>query len=231
MQTAYIDWPMVAKVHDHLMSAGDAPELFCEPVDMEIVPDYAVIIACPMDFGTIRSKLRSRTYKCLDNYIADVQLVFDNAYLYNNLRIPDIAQSANDLEWVFNCALERIGVIYEATHNRIISKPEPSNINEDGFDDFCHECSVGGNIICCSGDGCSRCAHAFCANLEQFPPEDEDWFCNHCNGNSHGVLLAACLSIVLPIRDIYHLMALPQVSSPTQSWPRIWQRNARALVR
>jgi hypothetical protein len=59
--------------------------IFHEPVDFVKlnIPDYLDIIRQPMDFGTIKSKLSSNQYLRLQDFLHDVQLVFDNCILYN----------------------------------------------------------------------------------------------------------------------------------------------------
>ena len=45
--------------------------------------DYYDIIKNPMDLSSIRSKLHSGSYKDPWEYVDDVRLMFDNAWLYN----------------------------------------------------------------------------------------------------------------------------------------------------
>lgn len=47
------------------------------------LPDYPEIIKKPMDLGTIRSRLSSGHYATLSGFADDVQLVWDNAKLFN----------------------------------------------------------------------------------------------------------------------------------------------------
>lgn len=51
------------------------------------VPNYYRMIANPMDFSTIRGKLTKSNfhhYQCLDDFIADVRLVFANCQKFNH---------------------------------------------------------------------------------------------------------------------------------------------------
>lgn len=57
---------------------------FNTPVDLEELPDYTEVVAQPMDFGTVMTKLRRRRYRTAQDLLQDVRLVFDNAYLYNS---------------------------------------------------------------------------------------------------------------------------------------------------
>lgn len=72
---------------------------FLEPVDpiQFNIPDYFDIIKSPMDFGTIERKLKADQYPNVAAFKSDVQLVFDNCYLYNNAGDP-VTQDAKKLE-------------------------------------------------------------------------------------------------------------------------------------
>ena len=54
-----------------------------DPKALEI-PDYFTIVKRPMDFGTIKTKLKESRYASLEAFCEDMTLVFDNCKLYNN---------------------------------------------------------------------------------------------------------------------------------------------------
>lgn len=54
------------------------------PVTLEEVPDYFEIISKPMDFGTIRDRLKAGDYKDVKEVVEDMSLVFENCDTYNN---------------------------------------------------------------------------------------------------------------------------------------------------
>ena len=58
---------------------------FRSPVDPQAlgIPDYFEIVKRPMDLGTIRNNLMSGKYSDPWQYVDDVWLMFDNAWLYN----------------------------------------------------------------------------------------------------------------------------------------------------
>lgn len=58
---------------------------FRYPVDPQVlgIPDYFEIIKKPMDLGTIRNNLMNGKYNDPWEYVDDVWLMFDNAWLYN----------------------------------------------------------------------------------------------------------------------------------------------------
>lgn len=66
------------------LCAKDPQEIFSEPVDIDEVPDYTDVVKQPMDFSTMRSKLRSGEYKTLDNMEYDFNLMVKNCLAYNN---------------------------------------------------------------------------------------------------------------------------------------------------
>lgn len=58
---------------------------FLQPVDYVAlkIPDYPLVITHPMDFGTIKTNLDKGNYESVDEFIENVNLVFDNACTYN----------------------------------------------------------------------------------------------------------------------------------------------------
>ena len=50
-------------------------KFFAKPVDRRNAPGYYEVIAQPMDFSTIRKKLRSEAYTKPSEYVRDVQQV------------------------------------------------------------------------------------------------------------------------------------------------------------
>lgn len=73
----------MARLLDQIM-AKDVQEIFTEPVDVDEVPDYASVIAHPMDLSKMRSKLRTGMYATLDDLENDFNLMIQNCLLYNN---------------------------------------------------------------------------------------------------------------------------------------------------
>ena len=58
---------------------------FREPVNPELlgIPDYFEVVKDPMDLSTIKKKLDDGEYKDPWEFIDDVWLMFDNAWVYN----------------------------------------------------------------------------------------------------------------------------------------------------
>lgn len=57
--------------------------VFNVPVDLEKYPTYLEVVQKPMDFGTIKKNIDSNVYTSVDDFIADVHLVLDNARTFN----------------------------------------------------------------------------------------------------------------------------------------------------
>jgi hypothetical protein len=72
---------------------------FLDPVDpiQFNIPDYFEIVKSPMDFGTIDKKLSTDEYNTVEEFKSDVQLIFDNCYLYNHAGDP-VCLDAKKLE-------------------------------------------------------------------------------------------------------------------------------------
>jgi len=67
-----------------LMKSREGP-IFNAPVDPVAlqIPDYPTVVKCPMDLGTVKVRLGDGTYEDPAEFIADVRLVFRNAFVYN----------------------------------------------------------------------------------------------------------------------------------------------------
>ncbi|XWS27822.1 hypothetical protein CRYUN_Cryun25bG0012900 [Craigia yunnanensis] len=61
----------------------DTYGVYAEPVDPEELPDYHDVIEHPMDFSTVRKKLRNESYSTLEQFESDVFLICSNAMQYN----------------------------------------------------------------------------------------------------------------------------------------------------
>ncbi|CEP16414.1 hypothetical protein [Parasitella parasitica] len=111
---------------------------FLEPVDPIVfnIPDYFDIIKSPMDLGTIDEKVKKDQYPTLAAFKADVQLVFDNCFLYNNAGDP-VTQDAKKLEEHYKklCKKEP-SLVQQATaapKKITISAPKSTAYNDNTF--------------------------------------------------------------------------------------------------
>ena len=75
------------------LSRNSNAYIFLEPVNVEIlnIPDYFTIVKKPMDFGTIKSKLKEQRYANITEFMEDLELVFYNCKLYNG-EISNVGQ-------------------------------------------------------------------------------------------------------------------------------------------
>ena len=78
-------WEKQAKKVMNLIWKHKEAHLFHKPVNpLELgIEDYFDKIKHPMDFSTIKKKLNNSTYRNCQEFVNDMQLVFDNCYLYN----------------------------------------------------------------------------------------------------------------------------------------------------
>ncbi|KAI8356136.1 PHD-zinc-finger like domain-containing protein [Choanephora cucurbitarum] len=63
----------------------DRKRLFYHPVQAKDEPQYHTIIKKPMCFSIIEQKLNLHKYQCLSDFLADLQLIWENAMRYNPL--------------------------------------------------------------------------------------------------------------------------------------------------
>lgn len=61
----------------------DTANVFALPVNVKDAPDYDKIVTNPMDFSTMEKKITSYSYKSMDAFEADMNLIISNCMLYN----------------------------------------------------------------------------------------------------------------------------------------------------
>lgn len=84
-----------APIYDHwekcanrlMTSLAKQPKawIFSEPVDPTKlgIHDYFDIIKHPMDFSTIKQKLKDHQYNSMTEFCSDIELTFNNCIIYN----------------------------------------------------------------------------------------------------------------------------------------------------
>lgn len=65
------------------MERKDVYALFVPKVDTSLVTDYLTVIKRPMSFDQMRQLIKDKQYATVDEFRADVDLLCDNAMLYN----------------------------------------------------------------------------------------------------------------------------------------------------
>ncbi|KAM3923213.1 nucleosome-remodeling factor subunit BPTF [Leptodactylus fuscus] len=93
---------------------------FLEAVDPEDAPDYYVVIKEPMDLATMEERIRSRYYKKLTEFVADMTKIFDNCRYYNPSE-STFCQSAEVLESFFVQKLKAFKA--SRSHNNKLQSP------------------------------------------------------------------------------------------------------------
>ena len=101
-QAAVPDWHEAArKVLYRMINFISDATWFVDPVSAEDVPDYHQIIQNPMDLSTVLEKVKSGEYASPAEVEADVELIWQNAALYNGLEHP-VAKAAAKARETFN---------------------------------------------------------------------------------------------------------------------------------
>mgnify|MGYP005871260765 CR=1 FL=1 len=82
---------------------------FMYPVDPEAlqIPQYREVIKNPMDLTTVKTKYENGEYKDLDSFEKDVELIFDNAMIFNP-RGSDIYVHADEMKSHFQHMKQRL---------------------------------------------------------------------------------------------------------------------------
>lgn len=81
----YDQWEKAAQRLLTQLSRNQSAYIFAEPVNVEAlnIPDYYTVVKEPMDFGTVKSKLKDHVYNNISEFLRDMELVFYNCKLYN----------------------------------------------------------------------------------------------------------------------------------------------------
>lgn len=127
---------------------------FTKPVDLEEVPDYAEVIKKPMDLSTVLTRIDLHKYATVQEFLEEVDLIWQNALEYNPDRDPSDRQIRHRA-----CALK------DTVH--AIIKDE---LDED-FENICEEIKASRSTRGCTG---GKYAPSFCHVLpKQLRPSSE----------------------------------------------------------
>ncbi len=93
----YYHWEKAAVRMMAALGRNHYAMFFNEPVNPEKlgIHDYFDIIKRPMDFGTIKEKLKRHEYLTMRQFLEDVELVFENCLIYNG-EDPRLARAGRD---------------------------------------------------------------------------------------------------------------------------------------
>lgn len=84
--------------------------MFMEKPSKKDYPDYYEVIANPIDMTTINARIKSGSYKLVDDFIADARLMFNNCRQYNE-EGSDIVKDANTLEKKLYAKCKEMGIV------------------------------------------------------------------------------------------------------------------------
>jgi len=104
---------------------------FLKPVDPVLlnIPDYLTVIKHPMDLSTIMSKIKENKYKDINEYISDVELMFNNCFLYNPPNNP-VHLSGLALRDYFIEQLRRLSPEVQASLKILTKGSENNNLSQ-----------------------------------------------------------------------------------------------------
>ncbi|KAF0973896.1 hypothetical protein FDP41_007283 [Naegleria fowleri] len=106
---------------------------FNTPVDDKVAEfsDYYKFTKKPMDFDTIKTKLESNKFNTVDEFIRDVQLVFNNTFMYHLESAPQV-KMAHVLQDIFERELDLAIPSW-----RSLDLSPQVEAHSDGFSDRC----------------------------------------------------------------------------------------------
>lgn len=110
------------RITDLLMS-HPLSKMFSRPIDpaRDGAPDYFQVIKNPQDLGTIRERLMNQEYNRIEDWIADIRLVWSNSIEYNG-ELSFIADIARFLSKIFVKQLLALGYANSAEWSQAITK-------------------------------------------------------------------------------------------------------------
>ncbi|OAA49632.1 transcriptional activator spt7 [Metarhizium rileyi] len=85
------------KVLTELKAHTEYSTPFLQRVNKRDAPDYYTFIKNPMDLGTMTKKLKSLTYKSKTDFVADLNLIWDNCLKYNQDMNSQLRRMANGM--------------------------------------------------------------------------------------------------------------------------------------
>lgn len=167
---------------------------FLNPVDPVAlnIPLYFQIIKHPMDIGTVRQNFDRKFYRTLQQFVADIRLVWSNCMTFNDAS-SQVHVMAKELSRHFESKLSKQFANTRTTsplgQGMIITDQElelKGKVVEDvklgpetaTNDWICGICELEGNLLCCDGP-CLGSFHLVCLKLQSFP-ESAKWYCPSC---------------------------------------------------
>ena len=99
--------------------------IFHEPVDYVKlnIPDYPAKVSKPMDFSTIKRKLYNNVYHSPEEFLDDLELVFDNCINYNGLS-NEVGLMGQYVKQIYTNQLNQLGL----QQYRIVQEQEDTSV-------------------------------------------------------------------------------------------------------
>ena len=72
-------------------------------------PDYCDVVALPLDLRTVRSRIKLGQYEQLDDFLADMQLIFSNCLRYHK-RHSELGKAGATLKKFFDRRCSDLGL-------------------------------------------------------------------------------------------------------------------------
>lgn len=118
---------------------------FREPVDHKSLGlvDYPLIIKTPMDLSTIKKKLKANKYRKNQDFLEDLQLIWDNCQRYNQEN-SQIFRAALKMEKVSRRILKKYSILKKTAGNTYNSRAFSKKISKNTqktqtFEKLCEE--------------------------------------------------------------------------------------------
>ncbi|OQR91224.1 hypothetical protein ACHHYP_04865 [Achlya hypogyna] len=153
-----------------ILQAKEAAVAFNHPVDTDLYPDYASVIAEPMDFSTIEDKIRDNEYDGddeVDGVIDDVHLIWKNCFEYNGEQ-ADISKLARKL----SAAFERL------CRDFVFGDAPGLSVKAEDSCRQCHCAYLKGQLLLC--DRCDAPYHSVCVSPPLTAIPKGEWYCPDC---------------------------------------------------
>ncbi|CAI5445520.1 unnamed protein product [Caenorhabditis angaria] len=99
------------------LEAHAAAGPFLEPVNLRAVPGYRKVIQQPMDLSTVRKRNSNAFYENVDEFAADIQLIFDNCKTFNMDDSP-VGQAGINLSKFFQKRWKALKMTYSKKSNK-----------------------------------------------------------------------------------------------------------------
>ena len=107
--TAYMRWCEAVEKHIiEELAKEEHAKVFMHPVSKKEAPTYHIKIKKPICLRQIRENLRKHGYSEKNQFLADVQLMFDNCRTFNRGTASNmLADWADEMQQVFNNLMEK----------------------------------------------------------------------------------------------------------------------------